>query len=305
MNRFLDRHGRFAWTIGLAALLVAITGCGRDTPLQVTLPPLPTALPVTAEALVADYLKDRAEAVEKYSEKELEVSGVIRRIETDVLGWVYAYLAKDLADNSGAVKCEVYIPAANGRAIGSREELARLAKGKKATIAGVCKGIDPNRNVRLTNCSIVEVEPGPPPLQTEWEGSWDAVVDTWSGKPNSHHTKLQWNVVDDDITIRYDMKVTDQPQPIFAPIRQLGTVQVNAKSSPKTFTLKTRWWEPGFGENSIDARGVYELAGDSLRLRYTTDFRAPAPGSLDDTVRGEHFVELKRRQPGQPGKSPP
>jgi uncharacterized protein (TIGR03067 family) len=301
MNKFLDQHGRFAWTIGSAALLGAIMGCGRE-PLKVTLPPEPTGVPVTAEALAADFAQDRGAAAGKYSGKLLDVSGVIRQIETDELGWIYLLLAKDAAGNSGAVKCEMYIPAGNGPAIGSREQLGRLAKGKKATIAGDCQSLYIDGHVRLTKCSIVEVEPGPPPLQTEWEGLWDAVSDTYAGKPDAQRTKLQWNVHDDDIIIRYEMKVTDQPQPIFQPIRKPGTVQVNAKSSPKTFTLKTQL--PTYLELVIEARGVYELAGDTLRVRYTSIHENKAPESLDDATHGEYFVELKRRQPGQPAKPP-
>jgi uncharacterized protein (TIGR03067 family) len=257
--------------------------------------------------MASAYAQDRAAAADKYSSKKLEVSGVIRSIQVDELGWGYALLVKDLARNSLAVKCEMYIPAGNGPSHGSREEWARLAKGRKATIAGVCDGIHTDGNVYLKQGALVRIEAGPPPLRTQWEGVWDAVSSTRAGKPDRNEIKVQWHVVDDDIVIRLESKITDQREPRYAPVKHSGTVQVNATSSPKTFLFETSWWDPAGalgGQMIRKARGVYELAGDTLRVRYTINSNVPAPQSLDDAARGEYFIELKRRTDKSPPRGP-
>ncbi|MEK6333668.1 MAG: hypothetical protein AABM67_01890 [Acidobacteriota bacterium] len=91
-----------------------------------------TPIPVSAADLVAAYKANEVAADENYKDKLLAVSGTVDSIGKDILDSMYVTLSSGEEYSITSVQC-MFDDA-------SKSQLARLSKGQRVTIVGVCNG---------------------------------------------------------------------------------------------------------------------------------------------------------------------
>lgn len=101
-----------------------------------------TALSVSPRQLMADYEANEVAADQQYKDKVLLVSGIVTNIGKDVMGEIYVTLSA--GDALGGVQCSF--------SESHTQEAARLSKGQRVTIKGMCKG--KVLNVLLGGCIL-------------------------------------------------------------------------------------------------------------------------------------------------------
>lgn len=129
----------------LCAVLVLLTACESQEAIQKTsVTGKSVQYHVTAEELVSAYEENAIAADQKYKGKVIQVTGYINDFDEDIMGDPYITLCVD-EYGWNCVQCS--FPDSE------RKALARLSKGQRVCVKGVCKG-KPVINVSLEGCAL-------------------------------------------------------------------------------------------------------------------------------------------------------
>ena len=101
---------------------------------------------VQAPSLHREFNENEVQAGNKYKDKLLRVSGIVDRVEKDVLGSGITVHLK--ADEYGFATVQCLFSEEHA------EELARLSSGQNISIDGTCSGRMTGRTVYLRECTI-------------------------------------------------------------------------------------------------------------------------------------------------------
>lgn len=108
--------------------------------------PAEEAIKVTAQELLEAYDENGVAADKQYKGKELQVTGTVGSIGTDILDDAYITL-KNEEDEYAIISVQCYFEKSE------EDSIASLKAGDKVTVTGVCQGN--NLNIVLKKCNVV------------------------------------------------------------------------------------------------------------------------------------------------------